>query len=472
MKDRIKTATLSVLLFAGFGTPAVAGTLLISDSVFEAAQKAERHPARIVATLHIPDQLDSPLLCVYYSNTTKKAHKGWVRAHAAVQHQNGDADTVITLEGRVSENKVSLCEQVPILRSGDFVTVEMSFAKMPRLRSSPNRTGMARALAVIAQDLTVEEFLPALQPCPDPDPPPQMATLITADSVFEATQRVERHPTRILPNLIVPTRLESAEICVNYSNTVRKANKGRIQARAAIQPQNGDAATEMTFSGAVEANQAILCQQAPTLEPGDLVAFDVSFKGMPRLRNSANRTDRARISAVVSQDLTPAELDPAHCPDPSPDPNWIPSNIVSAADQAAVSRLLNATLKTQLWRYKGDKPTKWTVTGPKTRIVFGGVFLGNVDPATTGYGNTIAAAVADYEKKMGPLRKGAPLTPADVKGLEWYSGIDSRPGPTAVRRDINGPFYGEYYRQSTGVVVSSPLRTIAEAIAFLKAEGL
>ena len=108
--------------------------------------------------------------------------------------------------------------------------------------------------------------------------------------------------------------------------------------------------------------------------------------------------------------------------------------------------------------------------GPRTLV--DSRYRGNVVPTTTGYGATIAAAVRDYERKRGALNKGPALVPSAVKLLEWYSGIDSRGGPTSVRRNPKGQYIGEFYRPGRGTQHSVPFRTLAEALSYLKSNGL
>ena len=108
--------------------------------------------------------------------------------------------------------------------------------------------------------------------------------------------------------------------------------------------------------------------------------------------------------------------------------------------------------------------------GPRTQLQQGAP--GGVNRRTTGYGNSIAAAVADYEKKMGKLAPGDLLGENDRKSLEWYSRIDASGGPTSIRRAGTGGYYGEYYRPGKGANHRGPYGTISAAVNYLKGQGL
>ena len=158
-------------------------------------------------------------------------------------------------------------------------------------------------------------------------------------------------------------------------------------------------------------------------------------------------------------------------PGPNADPTPNPGGAISGADQIAASALLIKSKKTQLWRFKGNQPKHWTVIGPKTQL---GTGLGGVNPATTGYGDTIAQAVGDYEKKMGKLPAGSALSASDVASLEWFNKMNSAGGPTSIRRDGAGGYHGEYYRPGSGGhgVVQGGLKGITGCVEWFIAQGL
>lgn len=133
-------------------------------------------------------------------------------------------------------------------------------------------------------------------------------------------------------------------------------------------------------------------------------------------------------------------------------------------------KLLIATAPSQLWRSGSGIPTKWTVIGPLSR---GGTGPNGIDPNTVGYGNTVSTALADYERKTGTtLAGGAGLSATDLALIRWYDGIDASGGPTSVRRDRAGNYWGEYYRRSRGVHHHGPLPSMAAALSWLQAQGL
>jgi hypothetical protein len=98
--------------------------------------------------------------------------------------------------------------------------------------------------------------------------------------------------------------------------------------------------------------------------------------------------------------------------------------------------------------------------------------LGGVNPNTTGYGDTIAAAVKDYERKMGLLPSGSGLSASDVAALEWYQRMNTASGPTSIRRDGGGTFHGEYYRVGRGSIHRSGFSSITSVVNWFKSQGL
>ena len=259
-------------------------------------------------------------------------------------------------------------------------------------------------------------------------------TLLVTDAFFTASKAEQVHPDEVSGGVFIPQRLVDAQICVFYENTTKKGNQGRIQTTVTIIDRKENI-TKLKLNGRVKKNEFFLCKKAPTLRPGDAVIFETVFSEMPRLRRRGKKEDdMAQIAGFVARDVTLEDLfpepeppPPAQCPDPgpgpapgpspgpSPDPDPDPDpgpsgGPLSAADQVAASSLLVQATRTQLWRFKANNPTRWTAIGPGTLLGNG---PGGVNPNTVGYGNTIAAAVADYERKRGKLPQGGGLSQAD-----------------------------------------------------------
>lgn len=318
-------------------------------------------------------------------------------------------------------------------------------------------------------------------------------TLLVTDSVFKAAKAEQVHPAESFGAVTVPVRLADALVCVYYTNTTKKSNQGLIRTDVTIIDRKGEE-TLIKLNGRVKNNEFLLCKKAPTLRPGDGVTFSTRLLEMPRLRRrSKNENDIAQIAGFVAQNVTLEDLfpepepppEPIECPDPpppapnpNPNPNPAPNpqpdpgptnGPLTGADQKAASALLSKSTKTQLWRFKGNNPKRWTVIGPRT---VRGSGPGGVSPKTTGYGNTIAAAVADYERKRGKLPAGGALSKRDQQALIWYGKMNASAGPTSIRRDSGGGYHGEYYRPGRGAVHRAGFTSIAAVVDWFKAQGL
>ena len=92
----------------------------------------------------------------------------------------------------------------------------------------------------------------------------------------------------------------------------------------------------------------------------------------------------------------------------------------------------------------------------------------NVDPATVGAGKTIAEAVADYEKKRGPLKAvSGGLSAAEQACFKWMGTINPSGGSTAARWGPDTNWHSDLYRPSLGVVVVKQKSRLA-ACEFLR----
>ncbi|MFQ5526408.1 MAG: hypothetical protein ACE5GX_09135 [Thermoanaerobaculia bacterium] len=321
-------------------------------------------------------------------------------------------------------------------------------------------------------------------------------TLLVTDSVFKATKAQQVHPGEVFGGVVVPIRLSKAQVCVFYSNTTKKGNQGLIRTDVTIIGRKGKE-TKLKLNGRVKNNEFLLCKKAPTLRPGDGVTFSTRLLEMPRLRRRGKKDDDvAQIAGFVAEEFTLEDLfpepepppEPVECPDPPPPPPPPPppgpsptptpeptpepepgGGPLTAADQKAASALLIQSTKTQLWRFKANNPRKWTVIGPRT-LLGGGP--GGVNPSTTGYGNSIAAAVADYEAKRGKLPAGSGLSQRDQQALVWYGKMNSGGGPTSIRRDTGGVYHGEYFRPGKGAIHRGGFTSIAAVVDWFKAQGL
>ena len=447
--------------------PAVASdSLHIGHSVFQAEKNNQKHPLTLTRTILINQAVEKPRICVAYDNTLSRS-RGKVVTRIEINRQDGTQE-MLTMAEKVRKNSVVKCSkagQVSDLSVDDMLVFEFEFQRMLRLKRNSGRTDHVNLYAVAVADgfpLPLDTVGVTLSE-------KDGGWLHSANFNFQAEEDKQKHPVGFTKMIIMPRDAESPLLCSAYRHTLAKENQGQVSVEARITREDENVET-ITFSGKIRKGEFKKCKAAEDLVVGDVVEFEFEFADMPRLRKTSDRTDHAEASGVVS---TNGEPDFASDPDveggsPSPD-NPRPTGGLSSADQVAAAKLLIGSKPSQLWRFKGDQPRKWTVVGPNTLLGDG---LGSLNPGTAGYGNTIAEAVADYEKKRGGLSSGGSLSSADVAALVWYSGINSSAGPTSIRRDRSGGYHGEYYRPGRGAVHTGPYPSIAKAVDWLKSQGL
>ena len=480
---RAKILLPSLIGIALLATSAQASWLFFTTSVFQAEEHKQKHPATLLQTLALPGDTITSNLCVAYENNFKKKNKGSVQTTVLLNRGTDSIESLeeiatFEFEGNIKDNAYFKCMAVPDMERGDILFFETTFKKLPKLKIKKKKTDFFVVHGSVSLgELPSEEHLYQAQP-------EEGGWLHFANTILKADIDDHPHPEDWEQAIIVPQDTVAPQVCSSYLNSASNKNQGSVTARVSIARDIFDINLEQfNLDGDISKNGYVDCKTVDDLPKDSVVFFEYDFHGVPDLKTA--KVDWAGIRGVVSTAGEPSTdtSDPPDTPDdpppgddppppgddpPPPPPPLPPPGQLSEADQRAVSSLLIKTKKTQLWRTKNDNPTKWTVVGPKTQAIDG---TNDLIPGTAGYGNTIAAALSDYEKKKGKLAAGDLLTKKQREAIEWYCSMKSN-GPTSVRHDNSGNFHGEYYRTGKGAQHHGPVGKMTTAIDWLKAQGL
>ena len=503
---RFKSILLAALTFTLVAAPAAhAGWLHFANSVVQAQEEVEKHPEVLAQVIVVRDEIARPHACVAYSNSVSKGGQGRVFTNLLVTFPDGSDETLGFITGvkkNVALNCKKLKGEVP---PGTTFLFEHEFRNFPRLRNNDagiDFAEIASMVSTIGEPVLGQEaplgFVPAKGTVPFGLLPRQGSHWFhSSRSIFQAEEDSRKHPKQLTKTVLIPGERRAASLCAAYSNISDDPREGKVVVVARISKLDGTL-QRVKFAGRVTDNEFLRCKKAPSkLEAGEFVDFAFKLKGFSKLKIDGDRIGFANISGVVATAGDPAfreppppppppepkpepEPEPKPTPPPPPTPPGPPSNPsppgggggggISQADERAVSKLMMNNKGVQLWRSKGDSPAKWQVVGPKTRAVPG---TNRLILSTAGVGNTPAAAVADYERKMGSLGPpGGLLSPGDRNLLQWYARINTSGGPTSVRRNGAGAYFGEYYRPGKGARHKGPLKSFGAALTWLKSEGL
>jgi hypothetical protein len=386
-----------------------------------------------------------------------------------------------------------------------MITAHYRFEGFPRIRS---KTGVGAVNIVTS--LSEDRLRPGkVYGPPEKGSQIELAQRHVKNSLYTAPEGNNKYLKKFMHTIVVAAETEKkVNLCAALGDDVNKSD-GKVQvlfemARfddAADAEAEEEAASDATVekkrkSGRVEDNLFLKCLETSGFRPGDIITAYYTFSGFPRIRSTDGIGAINVVTSLAKDRLTKGDVygpppppppppPPTPSPDPTPNPNPNPNPSpnpnpnpapspgggLSSADFAAAAKLLVANKPVQLWRSKASWGRgMWWVIGPKTRI--DRTQTGNVDPKTVGFGATIAAAVANYESKMGKLAAGGSLSSADRAGLIWYSKINASGGPTSVRRNGSGGYFGEYFRPGRGANHQGPFPTPAKALDWLKKQGL
>lgn len=507
---------LAAILFTTMihGAVAEAGWFHATNSIFQATETIQKHPELLSQVLVAPRDLGKATVCVAYNNTVGQKNEGRVVTTVLFFDQSKkeiEQFYKLTFAGGVKKNSYLNCQKGPKVEKGDIVLFEHEFKNMPRVRNNAAGRDFIEVSGVLSQ---VGE--PEIEHAPDGlmlktgnsplglIPASGGGWFHSSNSVFQADVDDEKQPRKLLQTLVVPEEAKRPKVCATYSNINPRKKQGRFIVDVTVW-RDGEIREELRLQGGVRENTILRCKSAKKMEVGDIVDFDFELRNMPKLQKGGGKVGYADLRAVISTTGEPEFRQPPPPPPPPPAPPAPPSDpapptappppppptdgggsgggggggsggggggggAISQADERAVSKLLKNTKKSQLWRAKNNSPAKWIAVGPKTVAIDG---TNKLNMGTAGAGNTIAAAVADYEKKKGSLgAEGALLSSGEKSMIEWYSSIDASGGPTSVRHDSSGNYWGEYYRPSKGAQHNGPFGSMKAALDWLEKQGL
>ena len=468
-------ALLAALVVAPI-TPAVASdSLHIAHSAFRAEKKSQKHPAAPVHAITIIQDVANPRICIAYDNNFPKGGVGKGKVWITVERTD-ETETTFTLADQVRKNNYIKCTKagdVEDLVVGDIVTFAPELTGLPRIKRKANRVDQFNIYSVVVAEgfplpLRTVGAVPG-----DEETGKKGGWMHTSNFNFQAAKNNHKHPGAVTKMLVIEQDVTEPNVCFLYRNTFNKGGKGKVTAQ--VTHYRGEEMVDtFKIKDQVNRNKASACFDAQDLVAGDMVAWDFIFENLPRLKMGSNKVDNAEVTGVVAgngvPDFASNTPDPGE-PTPGPGPDDPPpSGGFSSADLAAAAKILYGSRPAQLWRFKGNNPTIWTVIGPGTTL---GTGPGGINPATVGYGNTIAAALADYERKRGKFAAASRgLSSADIAALTWYKNINTSQGPTSVRMPRNsGTYVGEFYRPGKGVQHQA-FGSFVSAINWLKSFGL
>jgi hypothetical protein len=474
------TVLVATLLAITFVVPAAAtDSLDIAQSVFQAEKNNQKHPAMLTHTVTANLPVVKPRLCIAYENTFRRSSGKGV-ANIQVMRVDGTEES-FRLVDRVRDNSYVKCTragEVDDLAIGDMVVFEMDFQNMLRLKRHEDQIDRVEINSIVVADgFPLPLGTVGAAPGEEEDGKPGGWMIHSGNHNFQAARDRQEHHDTATKRVVVPYDVEAPQLCSLYRNSFDKARKGKVLTEITVE-RGEEIVQSHSFSARVRKNTAKKCKAGETLLAGDIVTFNFTFDGFPVLKKSKDKVDYVEASGVVSGNgkpdfVTLSTAGPSDPTDPNPGPTPPPpaSGGLSSADLGAAGRLLIGNKPVQLWRAKTSWGRgKWWAIGPKTKIDT--TQLGNVIASSVGMGDTIAAAVADYERKQGRLPGTGTLSNADVNMLVWYNGINSDGGPTSVRKSPSGGFYGEYYRPGKGAHHKGPYSSPAKALEWLRSQGL
>jgi hypothetical protein len=472
---------LALVLLTAATAPAVASdSLHVARSVFTAEKNKQRHPELLTQTITINQEVPVPRVCIAYENTSKKS-QGHGGADILLERVDGTQEE-IRLSNEVRDDseragkrtfvKCTKADQLADLVPGDMLVFEYSFENMLRLRRKGdtidrvivNSVAVADGFPLFVHEVGIEQG--------EEEKGKKGGWLHSANFNFQAAKKKQKHPGTLTKMVVMQQDVEAPNVCSLYRNTFNKGGKGQVTATASFY-RDDEMFDSFNLNERVKKNTARKCKVGQDLLAGDVVYFDFEFAGMPRMAKGSKKTDKAEVTGAIAGNGTPefasGPSDPTGPSDPGPEPPPPPSGGFSSADLAAAAKVLKGSRPAQLWRFKNNNPTIWTIIGPRTLLGSG---PGGINPGTVGYGNTIAAAVADYEKKRGKLAAGGSLNSSEISALTWFRGINTSQGPTSIRMPRNsGSYVGEFYRPGKGVNHQT-FGSFVSAINWLKSQGL
>jgi hypothetical protein len=404
--------------------------------------------------------------------------------------------------GPVDGNRFLKCQETFGFKKGDIISAYYRFSGFPRIRS---KTGVG-AINIVTSLGKDRLFPGTVYGPPAAGGQVELQQRHLKDSFYVAPDGNNKYLKKFTHTIVVAADTGSkvnlcsavgddvnesdAKVHVLFEMTRFDDGESAINVGEAIAASSTE---KKRKSGRIEDNVFLKCLETGGFRTGDIITAHYSFSGAPRIRSEFGIGAINIVTSLAEDRLTKKELygppppppppapTPAPTPNPTPNPNPTPTPTptptpspgggLSSADFTAAAKLLKANSPVQLWRAKDAWGRgKWWVIGPGT--IIDRTQVGNVNPKTVGFGNSISAAVANYESKRGKLKSGGTLSSADRAGLIWYNKINSSGGPTSVRRARSGGYYGEYFRPGRGANHQGPFSTPGQALDWLRKQGL
>ena len=502
------------LLAALFMTPvADAAWVHAENAIFRAERAGQKHPSVVDQMIVLPQATDSAMFCVAYGRTVANQASGRVATRVLVEAVDGKSRKFKQV-ARVSDNFAIKCRDLGELGAGSTIHMRHRFKKMPRLGRS---NGLFDQMAVVGLISTVgrpELEGSVLAPPTETTPlgllqSEESGWFTSANSLFIPEQNGEKHPQSLDRMIIVPAETGARPlVCAAYDRGPEAGATNGFAATAArpvitkvrIARQGAQKVERIRLGGTPVNGTFLQCKRARgKLSPGDIVSFESKFRN---LSNFVVGSYADMIAAISTSGPPTFGTRPVPEPEPEPEPpveeegedeNPAPDNGgddggnsgggstpppptapppppappsgggLSSADYSAAGKVFGCLC--QLHR---PAPGSWEIIGTKTKLGSNG----KVDPRTAGYGGSIAAALADYERKQGSL-SGNPrsLSSTDRSALAKFAAIRSS-GPTGIRMNRQGKYMADVYRRNLGVRIGGPFNTLNEAVNFLLALGI
>ena len=496
---RSRALILSIFgIFTILGTPAQAEWTHLKNSLYAAPENDNKYLREFVQTIVVAaDTEENVNVCAAVgddvNNSDGRVHVLFEMARWDDELEKYKVERKRKKE-RMEDNLFLKCQETRGFRANDMITATYTFSGFPRIRSTDGIGAINIVTSVGADRLKGSAVYG-----------PQDAESVTLgagqwrhlkNSFYTAPEDSNKYLKKLMHTIIVAAdTAKNVNLCAGVGDDVDNSD-GKVHVLFEMNRYD-EAMEESTVekkrrSGKVADNRFLKCQETGRFRAGDVISAIYTFSGFPRIRSERGVGAINVVTSLAKNRLEPGQLygppppppptpapnpnpspNPNPNPNPSPNPNPAPSpgGGLSSADFSAAAKLLKGNKPSQLWRAKTSWGFGvWVAVGPKTQI--DRTKTGNVNPKTVGFGATIAAAVANYEQKMGKLANGSPLSTASRNGLIWYSKINSSAGPTSIRRNPAGSYFGEYYRPGRGAHHNGPYATIAQAIAWLQKQGL
>lgn len=120
------------------------------------------------------------------------------------------------------------------------------------------------------------------------------------DTIIQAEKNNQKHVNQIVQTLVVPFDApDGGIVCGSYANTLAKGNRGTVDVEVEIQRADGSIENH-SLSEKVSKNSMSECRDTGAVEIGDVMIFDFTFKGFPKMKFNNARQDFVEISGAFS----------------------------------------------------------------------------------------------------------------------------------------------------------------------------